>query len=299
MTALENQVASSRLASKRWRGTLASRWVALVLLLPVLAAAAVPEMIAPYDPGAASGGALVPPGHGHPLGTDDLGRDLMSMLVHGARSAVVLAAISVALTFTIGGAVGITAGLVGGLTDALLARFAEFVAILPRLLVLLLLATLLSPSLELAAVTIGLMSWPGLARIVRAETRAQKHSEYVVAARALGASKWRIGLRHVAPAAIAPVLAVLGPVATAAILTEAGISYLGLSDPDLISWGDLIRNGQSFFHQAWWLSLFPGLAIVATCLGFTLLGLDGLERNRIDHGAMRKHERAADASMRG
>ncbi|MEM9429305.1 MAG: ABC transporter permease [Pseudomonadota bacterium] len=250
------------------------RVLAVALLLPVLVAALFPEVSAPFNPQGSAGAALTPPGPDHLLGTDDLGRDLLSMLVHGARSAIVLAAAAVVLTIAVGGGLGIVAGLAGGLADAALMRFAEFIAILPRLLVLLLLATLLGPSLELAAITIGLMSWPGLARIVRAETRALKHAEHVLAARALGASEWRIGVRHVAPAALVPAFSVIGPIATAAILTEAGLSYLGLSDPELISWGDLVRNGQRFFHQGWWLSLFPGMAIVATCLGLTLLGLD-------------------------
>ncbi|MDU8944310.1 ABC transporter permease [Ovoidimarina sediminis] len=247
--------------------------MAFVILVPVVLAALMPGIIAPYNPQAAVGPALAPPGADYLFGTDDLGRDLFSMLVHGARSAAILAVVSVILTLLVGGILGVAAGLAGGLVDAVITRFAEFVAIMPRLLVLLLLATLFGPSLELAAVTIGLMSWPGLARIVRAESRAQKYAEHVLAAHALGATDWRIGRRHILPAAIGPALSVIGPIATAAILTEAGLSYLGLSDPDLISWGDLIRNGQSFFHQGWWLSLFPGLAIVLSCLGLTLLGL--------------------------
>lgn len=261
------------------RRAMSLKFLALGLILPLVVAAIVPGWIAPFDPFASSGPALSAPDGEHILGTDDLGRDLFSMLVHGARSAFVLATFAVTFTLTVGGLIGVAAGLIGGLLDAILMRFAEFVAILPRLLVLLLLAALFGPSLELAAIAIGLMSWPGLARMVRAETLAQKHTEHVLAARALGAAQWHIGMRHIAPAAMEPAFAVIGPVATAAILAEAGLSYLGLSDPDLISWGDLIRTGQTFFHQGWWLSVFPGMAIVSACLGLTLLNLPGREES--------------------
>ncbi len=243
----------------------------MLLLSPVILAAIVPGLISGFDPFAEVAAPLLPPTEGHPLGTDDLGRDLLSMLVAGARGALMLALIAVSLTILIGGAVGLLAGWTGGYIDNALMRFAEFIGVLPRLLVLLLVTTLLGPSLLLVATTLGLTSWPGLARLIRAETLAQKHREHVMAARALGCGNVRIMLRHLAPAAIAPALAVAGPIGASAILTEAGLSFLGLSDPNFISWGDLIRNGQSFFHQGWWLAAFPGLLIVQTCVAFALL----------------------------
>lgn len=243
----------------------------IILLLPVILAALSPGLISGFDPFAEVAAPLIPPSATHPFGTDDLGRDLLSMVASGARGALLLAAIVVTLTFLIGGVVGVTAGWSGGLIDGALMRFAEFVGVLPRLLILLLVTTLTGPSLMLVAVTLGLTSWPGLARLIRAETLAQKHREHVLAARALGASDFRIMLRHLAPAAIAPALAVTGPVAASAVLTEAGLSFLGLSDPNFISWGDLIRNGQTFFHHGWWLAAFPGLLIIQTCVAFALL----------------------------
>jgi peptide/nickel transport system permease protein len=151
--------------------------------------------------------------------------------------------------------------------------------VLPNFLVALLVVTLFGPSLGLLCLVLGLLSWTGLARMVRAETVVQRHREHVIAARALGGTPWWIMRRHILPAAARPALAVIAPVATSAILAEAGLGYLGLSDPRVISWGDLIRNGQTFYAHGWWLSLFPGLAIVLTCLAIALIS-EGLKQFR-------------------
>ncbi|MGP1398057.1 MAG: ABC transporter permease [Inquilinaceae bacterium] len=248
------------------------------LLTPIVLAAIAPDLVAPYDPMANSAPALSPPSAAHPLGTDDLGRDLLSMVIAGARGTLLIGFIATFLSIILGTAVGLVAGYLGGLIDEAMMRATEFVKILPRFLVALLVATLFGPSLTGLSLVLGLMSWPGLARMVRAETVVQREREHVVAARALGCSSLDIMRRHILPAAARPALAVIAPVATGAILAEAGLGYLGLSDPATVSWGDLIRNGQAFYAHGWWLSIFPGTTIVLTCLGLALV-LEGIGRS--------------------
>lgn len=263
---VEAAVATLRIG--RGRGGLA---LGLALLAPILAAALLPDWLAPYDAFANTAPALSPPSLAHPLGSDDLGRDMLSMLVMGARGALTIAAGVAGLTLAIGIAVGVLAGSLGTIADEALMRVTEFVKILPNFLVALLVVTLFGPSLELLVLVLGLLSWTGLARMVRAEAVVQRQREYVIAARALGGSPLGIVWRHILPAAARPALAVIAPVATGAILSEAGLGYLGLSDPAAISWGDLVRNGQTFYAHGWWLSVFPGIAIVLTCLAVALV----------------------------
>lgn len=251
-----------------------------LLLAPIVLAALAPGLIAPYDPMAQSADAIAPPSLGHPFGSDDLGRDLLSMVIGGARGALMIAAVATSLAVSIGLAVGLLAGFLGGLVDEALMRVTEFVKILPRFLIALLVATLFGPSLFGLCLVLGLMSWTGLARMVRAETIIQRGREHVTAAQALGGRRLGILRRHITPAAAQPVLAVLAPIATSAILAEAGLGFLGLSDPATISWGDLIRNGQEFYAHGWWLSLFPGLTVIVTCLGLALLSEGIGWRNR-------------------
>lgn len=247
-----------------------------IVLAPIVLAAAAPAVIAPHAPMLETAAALSRPSLAHPFGSDDLGRDLLSMVIAGARSALMIAAIATSLSVAIGLMIGLIAGFFGGLADEALMRVTEFVKILPRFLVALLIATLFGPSLFGLCLVLGLMSWPGLARMVRAETLVQRGREHVLAAHSLGADRLGIMLRHIMPAAAQPVLAVLAPIATSAILAEAGLGYLGLSDPAMISWGDLIRNGQEFYAHGWWLSFFPGLAVIATCLGLAMV-VEGID----------------------
>lgn len=242
----------------------------LLLLAPIILGAIAPQGLAPLDPMAATAAALSPPSAAHPFGSDDLGRDVLSMTIAGARSALLVGFLASFLAITIGVTIGLFAGFLGGFIDDALMRFTDFVMILPRFLVALLVATLFGPSLLGIGLVLGLMSWPGLARMVRAETIVQRARDHVIAAIALGGTPVAVMRRHVLAVAARPALAVLAPVATSAVLAEAGLGYLGLSDPTRISWGDLIRNGQDFYAHGWWLSLFPGLTVVVTCLALAL-----------------------------
>ncbi|XWN32836.1 MAG: ABC transporter permease [Devosia sp.] len=257
----------------------ASLALGALLLTPVLLAAIAPGLLSPYEPTANVAPPLRPPSLTHLLGTDDLGRDVLSMVVHGARGALGLAAAVTVLAVGIGVAVGVVAGSFGAVVDEAAMRLTEFIKVLPNFLVALLVATLFGPSLLVLALVLGLLSWPGLARLVRAQTVVERHREHVLAARALGAHPVVVAWRHILPAAARPALAVIAPVATGGVLAEAGLGYLGLSDASAISWGDLIRNGQTFYAHGWWLSLFPGLAVVWTCVAIALGG-EGLAHRR-------------------
>ncbi len=247
------------------------RLFALLVIAAVLLMGVAPDLVATFDARVEAGPPLFPPSKIHLLGTDDLGRDLMSMIVTGTRGTLLLTVVVVTLTYLTGGVIGLAAGYFGGVIDAILMRSAEFIAVLPRLLVLLLYSTLITPSLTVTAIILSLTSWPGLARMVRAETISQKHGEHIIAARALGCSEWHIIRHHLSTAAMRATYSVMGPICVSAILIEASLGFLGLSDPSFISWGDLIRNGQLFFYQGWWLAVFPGLTILLVCIAIAIV----------------------------
>jgi len=260
-----------------WRDIDAGRvrtWIAITLLLPILLAAAMPGVLAPFDPFANVGRALVAPDRTYVFGTDDLGRDQFSGVVWGARTSLLIGMGTALLSIVIGTSIGVAAGTLGGWIDEALMRFTEIIMLLPRFFIALLVATLFGASLVNICLVLGLTGWPGLARIARAEAMAQRGREHVMAAIALGASDQWIMTRHILPAVRPLILSLAAPIITTAILTEASLSYLGLGDPNWISWGKLIHNGQTFFNQGWWLSLFPGLAVVMTCVGLAL-AIDG------------------------
>lgn len=245
--------------------------LAMALLSPVVLAALLPNLVSPYESFANVGPALSAPSNFHPFGTDDLGRDLLSGVASGARTSLTVAALVTLMSVLIGCLTGTVAGYFGGWVDDLLMRFTEFVQVVPRFFIALLVLSLFGASVGNVILVLGLTSWPGLARLVRAETLSHRAREYVLAAIALGGTSTWIMRRHILPQVAQPVLAVVAPIATGAILTEAGLSYLGLTDPNVMSWGKLIQNGQSFFTHGWWLPVMPGLAVIMTCMGLALL----------------------------
>lgn len=245
-----------------------------LLLAPVLAAALVPDLLTPYDPWTSVAPPFQPPGPAHPFGTDDLGRDLFAQIVGGARTSLTVGLAVAALAALIGTVVGMSAGFIGGWIDDLLMRASEIVQVVPRFFLAILVAAMFGAALENLILVLGLTAWPGLARIARAEALSLRSREFVQAALALGGSARWVLRRHVLPHAGRPIVAALSLIVCSAILTEAGLSYLGLSDPNILSWGRLINNAQAFLYRAWWLSVFPGLAIALTVLGIALL-VDG------------------------
>ena len=230
--------------------------------------------IAPYSPTAINADALLlPPCWEHPLGTDALGRDVLSRMLYGARVSLWVGFVAVGLSVSIGLVLGLTAGFVGGLTDEIVMRGVDVMLCFPSFFLILAVIAFLEPSLLNIMIVIGLTSWMGVARLVRAETLSLRSRDFVLAARVAGAGPVRILALHVLPNALAPVLvsATLG--IAGAILVESSLSFLGLGvQPPTPSWGNILMEGKDVLEIAPWLSVFPGLAILFTVLGYNLLG---------------------------
>jgi len=236
----------------------------------------------PYDPNAtAISQKLQPPSLRHPFGTDQLGRDVLTRMLHGTRISLLVGFVAVGVSISIGILIGSVAGYFGSWVDSLLMRFVDTMMCFPTFFLILTVVALLKPNFWNVMIVIGLTGWTGTARFVRAEFLSLKERDFVAAARAAGAGHLRIIFRHMLPNGLAPVLvsATLG--VAGAILTEAGLSFLGFGvQPPRATWGNIITNGRLYFFEAWWLTLFPGLAILITVLSFNLLG-EGL-RDAID-----------------
>jgi peptide/nickel transport system permease protein len=244
----------------------------LVCLMIVVAVGA--PWLAPYDPTALDLRAIrLAPCPAHPLGTDALGRDVLSRLLYGARVSLWVGFVSVGIAVAIGLALGLTAGFFGGLVDELIMRGVDVMLCFPSFFLILAVVAFLEPSLLLIMITIGLTSWMGVARLVRAETLTLKERDFVAAARLAGVRPLTIICMHILPNALAPVLvsATLG--VAGAILVESSLSFLGLGvQPPDPSWGNMLLEGKDVLEIAPWLSLYPGLAILLTVLGYNLLG---------------------------
>jgi peptide/nickel transport system permease protein len=242
-------------------------------LTGVLAVAAIlAPLLAPADPYAITGPSLAPPGGAHPLGTDALGRDLLSGLLFGARTSLGVAVAVGLIVLVIGGLVGGFSGYLGGRWDEALMRMTEFFQALPRFFLAILAIAVFGPGLDRLVIVLGLTSWTMLARVVRSEVLSLREREFILAARALGASNARIVLRELLPNALPAALALLGLIMGNVLLLEAGLGFLGLGDPNAITWGLLAGAAQPYLRLAWWLPFFPGVAILAAVLGLNLLG---------------------------
>ena len=224
---------------------------------------------------------LEPPGVHHPLGTDDLGRDVLSRMIWGARISLAVGFVAVGIATFIGMIVGALAGYYGGWVESVTMRFIDIMLSIPTFFLILAVIAFIGPSIWNIMIVIGITSWMSVARLVRAEFLSLKEREFVLAARALGASDFRIIFRHIMINSMAPVLvsAVLG--IAGAVLVESALSFLGIGvQPPTPSWGNILTLGKDNIEIAWWLSVFPGLAILITVLGYNLLG-EGI-RDSID-----------------
>lgn len=216
---------------------------------------------------------LSPPSVEHPLGTDELGRDVLSRMVHGARISMEVGFVATGIATGIGLVIGLLAGFYGRWVDAVLMRFVDVMLCFPSFFLILAVIAFLGPSILNIMAVIGFTSWMGAARLVRAETLSLKERDFVAAARAQGAGNLRIIFRHILPNALAPILvwATLG--VAGAILVESSLSFLGIGvQPPTPSWGNMLTAGKDNIEFAWWLSVYPGLAILVTVLGYYLLG---------------------------
>lgn len=241
------------------------------ILLSLILIALLAPWLANGDPSAISGDALRPPDAAHLFGTDDLGRDLFSGVVHGARTSLVVGFVAAALSAVVALLVGGAAAMRGGATDQILMRGTEFVQALPRFFLIVLIVSLFGSIYSVIILVIGLTTWPATARVFRAQVLSVLGRDFVMASRASGSSDAAILVRHVLPHARSVVAAELSYTVGGAILAEAGLSFLGLGDPAVISWGALLGGAQHFVREAWWMSVFPGIAITLTVLGCNLI----------------------------
>ncbi|PYN72771.1 MAG: peptide ABC transporter permease [Candidatus Rokuibacteriota bacterium] len=244
----------------------------VVVCLATLAILA--PLIAPWDPNRPDIKKILdPPSKSHPLGTDQLGRDVLSRMLYGARVSLAVGFVSVGIATLIGIALGALAGYHGGTVDAMVMRLVDLMLVFPRFFLLLAVLAFLRPSIWTIMVVIGLTGWMSVARLVRAEFLSLREREFVLWSQSIGASAFRIIWRHILPNAMAPVLVAMTLGIPAAILTESGLSFLGLGvQPPHASWGNILNEGKDAIEIGWWLSAYPGVAILVTVLSYNLLG---------------------------
>lgn len=243
-------------------------WVLLALF---------PQAFAPYDPIVQDLDlTLQPPSLAHPFGTDNFGRDVLSRIIWGVRLDLAMGVFGVLAPFVIGCAIGLVAGYFGGIVDTLLMRLLDITISFPFFVLMIAIISVLGPGLGSFFIAVSLVGWVSYARLIRSQALVLKHADFVVAARALGYGRLRIMARHLLPNAIVPAVVFAMSDVVLVVLLGSSLSYLGLGvQPPAAEWGVMIAEGQNFLATAWWICLFPGLAIVLLALGFSLLG-DGL-----------------------
>ena len=247
---------------------LALGFIGLVILLAALA-----PFVAGHDPMVGGDDAMLPPlSPGHWLGTDDLGRDVWAQTVYGARVSLMVGLVTALFAVSIGVVVGGLAGYYGGWADTVLMRVSEFFQTLPRFVLALIVIALFGSGLWKVIFVIAILSWPQTARLVRASVSSLRQQPFVDAARVGGMGDRALLLREILPNVAAPIIVTGSLDVAAAILLEAGLGFFGLGDPNHISWGSMLNEAQQYLRIAWWMSLFPGLAIALTVLSFNVLG---------------------------
>ena len=249
--------------------------IALLACVAVMAAAA--PVLYPQGPWAMVGRPVLGPGEapGLPLGTDALGRDIAAGIFHGARISLMIGLAATAAALGVGVAAGAVAGYFGGWIDDALMRLTDAFQTIPPFLLAIVVVVIVSPSVPTIILAIAAISWPAIARLARAEFLRLREAEFVASCRLIGMGDARIILTQILPNSLAPIVVTASILVATAILTEAGLSFLGLGDPNVISWGTMIGMGRSDFRSAWYLVAVPGVAVVLTVLALNLLG-DGL-----------------------
>ena len=246
--------------------------IGLLLLIVIILLAILAPLIYPENPFKTVGKPLLEPFGEFFLGTDRLGRDVAAGVVHGARTSILIASIATLLSVIFGTVIGSLSGYYGGQTDNLLMRFTEFFQTIPSFVFAIVLVAILQPSIQSIVIAITVVTWPPVARLVRGEFIAMRNREFVEACICLGMKDSVIIFREILPNVLSPIL-VTGSLMTAtAILIESALAFLGLGDPNVMSWGFMIGSGREFLRTAWWLCAIPGIAILVTVLGINLVG---------------------------
>ena len=244
----------------------------LAILAVVVIVALTAPLLVPIDPMSTRGRPLLPPGGEFMFGTDMLGRDVFAGIVHGARVSLMIGLISTVIAVVIGVTMGAVAGFFGGWVDDVLVRITEFFQTIPSFIFAILLVAIMTPSHGSLVTSSAVVTWPPIARLARSEFMSLRAREFVEAAVLSGVSRARIIIFEVLPNAVSPLIVMGSLMIATAILTESALSFLGLGDPNRISWGYMIGAARTVFRQAWWLSVFPGLAIALTVLAINLVG---------------------------
>ena len=251
----------------------------LIIVLIITVVALTADVISPYDPYELAGNPYEPPSPEYPLGTDDIGHDIFSQLVHGSRVSMLVGVLGALGCVSVGILIGVVSGFIGGWVDEILMRMTDIALTIPYLVFIIVLVSYLGPSLWNIIISITILGWPTIARMVRSQVLALREMLYVEAARAIGSGKAYIMRRHILPGLVPLIVPVLVLTIMDGILTEAGLSFLGLGDPTKISWGIMLYYAQvrgAFVKGLWWWVLPPGLMITLAGMGFLLLS-SGLE----------------------
>ncbi|MEL6997201.1 MAG: ABC transporter permease [Pseudomonadota bacterium] len=242
--------------------------IALILLMAVIA-----PLIFPGDPFGLAGKSMSPPGaNGFLLGSDSLGRDVAAGIAHGAKTSLLIGLIATLVAVLVGVIMGALAGYYGGIIDDLLMRTTEMFQTIPSFVFAILLVAIMKPSIESVVIAIAVVSWPAVARLVRGEFLSLRNREFVQACHTVGMSDVRIMLGEILPNCLSPIIVIGSLMVATAILIESGLAFLGLGDPNVMSWGFQIGAGRTLLRSAWWVCTFPGIAILLTVLAINLVG---------------------------
>ncbi|MEM1276378.1 MAG: ABC transporter permease [Pseudomonadota bacterium] len=250
-----------------------SALLGLGIIIVIVLMAATAQLFFPDDPFSLAGRAMSPPGeNGFLLGSDSLGRDVASGIAHGAKTSLLIGLIATLVAVVIGVIMGALAGYYGGIIDDLLMRTTEMFQTIPSFVFAILLVAIMKPSIESVVIAIAVVSWPAVARLVRGEFLALRNREFVQACHTVGMSDVRIMLGEILPNCLSPIIVIGSLMVATAILIESGLAFLGLGDPNVMSWGFQIGAGRTLLRSAWWVCTFPGIAILLTVLAINLVG---------------------------
>lgn len=245
----------------------------LMILIAVFLMAATAGLLFPDDPFKLAGKPMSAPGaNGFLLGSDTLGRDVASGIAHGARTSLLIASLATLVAVLLGGVLGGLAGYFGGWVDDILMRVTEMFQTIPSFIFAILIVAIMKPSIQSIVIAIAVVSWPAVARLVRGEFISLRNREFIQACHIVGMSDFRIMFKEILPNCLSPIIVAGSLMVATAILIESGLSFLGLGDPNIISWGFQIGAGRTVLRSAWWVCTFPGIAILLTVLAINLVG---------------------------